>query len=83
MSIEQHQARIKELEDQAERDEADISRRSAEFRAQYLPVTLESVRAAIPADAALIEFASYRPYNAKTTRYFSHSARCWEMCGGC
>jgi CHAT domain-containing protein len=68
MSIEQHQARIKELEDQAERDEADISRQNDEFRAQYLPVTLESVRAAIPADAALIEFASYRPYNAKATK---------------
>jgi CHAT domain-containing protein len=67
MSIEQHQARIKELEEQAERDEADISRGNDEFRAQYLPVTLESVRAAIPADAALIEFASYRPYNAKAT----------------
>jgi tetratricopeptide (TPR) repeat protein len=68
MTAEQHQARIKELEDQADKDEADISRRSSEFRAQYLPVTLEAVRAAIPPDSALIEFASYRPFNAKATK---------------
>jgi CHAT domain-containing protein/Tfp pilus assembly protein PilF len=65
MSSERHQARIKELEDQAEKDAANISRRSDEFRALFAPVTLEAVRAAIPLDSALIEFASYRPFNAK------------------
>src|SRR6266540_4261598 len=39
MTAEQYQARIKDLEDQADKDEADISRRSDEFRAQSLPVT--------------------------------------------
>jgi CHAT domain-containing protein/Tfp pilus assembly protein PilF len=68
MTIEQHRDRIKALEDQAEKDETDISRRSSEFRAQYLPVTMEAVRAAIPPDSALIEFASYRPFNAKATK---------------
>jgi hypothetical protein len=68
MTAEQYQARIKELEEQAERDGADISRRSSEFRAQYLPVTLEGVRAAIPADVALIEFTSYRPFNARAAK---------------
>src|SRR6266508_275806 len=68
MTAEQHQARIKELEDQADKDEADISRRSSEFRAQFLPVTLEAVRAAIPPDSALIEFASYRPFNVKAIK---------------
>jgi CHAT domain-containing protein/Tfp pilus assembly protein PilF len=68
MTIEQHRDRIKELEDQADKYEADISRRSSEFRAQSLPVTLEAVRAAIPSDSALIEFASYRPFNAKATK---------------
>jgi CHAT domain-containing protein/Tfp pilus assembly protein PilF len=58
---------IKELEDQAERYETDISRRSSEFRAQSLHITLEAVQAAIPTDAALIEFASYRPFKAKAT----------------
>jgi CHAT domain-containing protein/Tfp pilus assembly protein PilF len=65
MTAEQHRDLIKELEDQAEKDEAEISRSSDEFRVQYLPVTLEAVRAAIPPDSALIEFASYRPFNAK------------------
>jgi CHAT domain-containing protein/Tfp pilus assembly protein PilF len=64
MTIEQHRDRIKALEDRADKDAADISRRSNEFRAQYLPVTMEAVRAAIPSDSALIEFASYRPFNA-------------------
>ncbi len=67
MTAEQHRDMIKELEDQADKDEADISRRSDEFRVQSLPVTLEAVRAAIPPDSALIEFASYRPFNAKAT----------------
>src|SRR5262245_41728046 len=68
MTVEQHKARIKELEDQADKDEADISLRSGEYRAQSLPVTLEAVRAAIPPDSALIEFASYRPFNAKAIK---------------
>jgi CHAT domain-containing protein/Tfp pilus assembly protein PilF len=66
--LEQHRSRIKTLEDQAEQYEADISHRSNEFRAQSLPITLASVRAAIPADAALIEFASYRPLKAKAIK---------------
>jgi CHAT domain-containing protein/tetratricopeptide (TPR) repeat protein len=68
MTAEQHRDQIKTLEDQAEKDAADISRRSDEFRTQFLPVTLEAVRAAIPPDSALIEFASYRPFNAKATK---------------
>src|SRR5262249_5771065 len=44
------------------------SLRSAEFRAQSLPVALAAVQSAIPADAALIEFASYRPFNAKAIK---------------
>jgi CHAT domain-containing protein/Tfp pilus assembly protein PilF len=68
MTIEQHRDRIKALEEQADKDEADISRKSDEFRAQSLPVTLEAVRAAIPPDSALIEFASYHPFNAKARK---------------
>jgi len=67
MTADQYQARVKSLEDQAEKDEAQISRQSAEFRVQSLPVTLADVQAAIPADAALIEFAAYHPFNAKVT----------------
>jgi CHAT domain-containing protein/tetratricopeptide (TPR) repeat protein len=69
ITSEQYQARIKELEDQADKDEADISHRSDEFRAQSLPVTLEAAQAVIPHDSALIEFASYRPFNARAATY--------------
>jgi len=53
------------LEEEKERLEAEISARSAEFRAQSQPVTLASVQAAIPRNAALVEFAVYRPYDPK------------------
>jgi CHAT domain-containing protein/Tfp pilus assembly protein PilF len=69
MTVEQHQARIKELEDQAQKDEADISRSSKEYLAQSLPVTLEAVREAIPGDSALIEFSTYHPFNAQAINY--------------
>ena len=68
MTAEQYRDRIKTLEDQAEGLEAEISRRSGEFRARSLPVTLAAVQAAIPHDAALIEFASYRPFNPRAAK---------------
>jgi CHAT domain-containing protein len=43
----------------------EIGRHSPEFRARAMPVTIESVQQAIPAEAALVEFATYRPFNAK------------------
>lgn len=64
----EHRARIKALEEKRELLEDQISRRSAEFRAQTQPITLEAVQAAIPNGAALIEFASYRPFNARFTK---------------
>jgi CHAT domain-containing protein len=60
--------RIKDLETEKERLEAELSERSAEFRAQNQPVTLEAVQAALPADAALLEFAIYRPFDPKAER---------------
>jgi len=48
-----------------ERLEGEIGRRSVAFRAQVLPVTLETVREQIPADAALIEFFEYLPFDPK------------------
>jgi CHAT domain-containing protein len=68
MTAEQYRDQIKTLEDRAEGLEADVSRRSREFHAPSLPVTLEAVQAAIPDDAALIEFASYRPFNPKAAK---------------
>ena len=51
-----------------ERLEAELSAHSAEFRAQAQPVTLEAVQAAIPDDAALPEFALFRPFDPSAER---------------
>lgn len=58
-------ADIRRLEEEVERLEAEVSARSAEFRAQAQPVTVNAVQAAIPRDAALIEFVSFRPFDPK------------------
>jgi len=62
---EQRTAQAARLTTESENLQAEISRRSAEFRAQTQPVTLEAVQQALPADAALVELFSYRPFNAK------------------
>lgn len=54
-------AAIAQLEDQ-------VSRRSAEFRALSQSVTLDAVWRALPAGAALIEIASYQPFNSKASK---------------
>jgi CHAT domain-containing protein len=57
-----------DLETQRERLEATLSDRSGEFRAAIQPVTLESVQAAIPGDAVLLEFAVFRPFDPEAER---------------
>jgi CHAT domain-containing protein/Tfp pilus assembly protein PilF len=64
----EHQKRIRDLEDQKEKLEDRISRRSGEFRAQSQPITLEAVQAAIPADTALVEFVAFQPFNPKVAK---------------
>jgi len=57
----------KQLDDlERDRDalEGRMAARSAQFRADRKPVSVEAVRAAIPADAALIEFVAYAPFHA-------------------
>ncbi|HEY6806326.1 MAG TPA: CHAT domain-containing tetratricopeptide repeat protein [Pyrinomonadaceae bacterium] len=53
--------RIEQVSEQREQLEADVSRHSAEFRAQSFPVTLDAIKAALPDKAALIEFVLYHP----------------------
>lgn len=67
MSNYQYQSLIVMLKDRIGKIEAEIGSRSAEFHALSQPITIEAVRAAIPSDAALIEFAIYRPLNVKVT----------------
>lgn len=57
----------KRLKDSIDQLEAKVSERSAEFRTQARPITLKDVREAIPADAALVEFVVYRPYDVRST----------------
>jgi len=68
LSPAEHQARVKRADEDVESLSAEVSRRSAVFRLQSLPVTLETVRASIPSDAALVEIVSYPELNlgAKT-----------------
>jgi CHAT domain-containing protein len=61
-------APLKQLEEKVEKLEAELSRRSAEFRAQAQPVTLAAVQAALPADTILIEFAVYTPWGLRTEK---------------
>jgi CHAT domain-containing protein len=56
----------KQLDDlETDRDalEGRITARSAQFRADSQPVSLAAVRAAIPADAALVEYIAYEPFH--------------------
>jgi CHAT domain-containing protein len=54
---------IAELEAEKERLEIELGALSGELRAQVQPVTLEAVQAALPEEAALLEFAIYRPFD--------------------
>jgi len=65
MPSEEYRSQISTLEGEREKLEAEISRRSAGFYEGSQPVTLATVRAAIPGDAALIEFAAYRPVDLR------------------
>jgi CHAT domain-containing protein/tetratricopeptide (TPR) repeat protein len=60
-----HRETVARLEAERERLQAAVSTRSAQFRAQSQPVTLEGVQAAIPPQAALVEMVSYRAFNEK------------------
>jgi CHAT domain-containing protein len=62
LTLEQYQALVTKLERQRQALEAKISARSAKFRVQAQPVTLKQVQNAIPAGAALVELAAYRPF---------------------
>lgn len=64
----QRQKEINNLEEKEESLEAEISGLVGEFRAQSHPVTIASVQSLIPTDAALIEFISYQPFNAKSQK---------------
>jgi CHAT domain-containing protein len=65
LSAAEQKAEVKSLEGHREDLEEEISRRSAGFFQSSRPVTLDAIQAVIPENAALIEFAVYRPFDAK------------------
>ena len=68
-SSEHYQARLKTLTEQADQAEARVSARSTKFKVQTQPITIDAVQSALPKDGVLVEFASYRPFNAKAQRF--------------
>jgi CHAT domain-containing protein/Tfp pilus assembly protein PilF len=65
---ETYRAQIRQLEEEVEELEAELSSRSLEFRAQAQPVTLSAIQAVLPAGSALIEFAVYTPQEFRTEK---------------
>ena len=57
--------KLEKLTEDTDKLEADVSARSAQFRSQTQPISLRAVQAAIPQNAALIEFARYDPQGAQ------------------
>ena len=56
---------LKALKEEAEKLEDKISRRSKTWRNQFEKVTLERVQQSIPAEAVLVEFVKYYPFDRK------------------
>lgn len=61
-----YQLRLKQLEDQFEKIEAEVGAHSEGFRDSSRLVTLEDLKAAIPDQATLIEIARYSPVSVTT-----------------
>ncbi|HKV95325.1 MAG TPA: CHAT domain-containing tetratricopeptide repeat protein [Candidatus Angelobacter sp.] len=64
-SLSEHLQQIKTLTEQRDALESEIGKRSAGYYQSSAGVTLNAVQAAIPADAALVEYAVYQPYDPK------------------
>src|SRR5262249_3811269 len=59
---------LKALDDERQKLEEQLSRRSAEFSAEQQLVSLDKVAQAIPPGAALLEIYRYDPYKPKARR---------------
>jgi len=63
LTNEEYDARQQEMLSERDKIEAEISRRTLGSYEPSKPVTLAEVQTAVPDDAALIEYAVYRPYD--------------------
>jgi CHAT domain-containing protein len=59
---------VSQIESRREQLEATLSQRSAEFRVQIQPVTLEAVQSVMPGDAVLLEYTVFRPFDPEAER---------------
>jgi CHAT domain-containing protein len=62
-----YESQLHALEQKREQLEADISQRSNGYFEPEKDVTLEAVESAIPENAALVEYATYKPYFPRAT----------------
>ncbi|QEQ00851.1 CHAT domain-containing protein [Thermosynechococcus sp. CL-1] len=62
-------SQISQLEQRANQLEAQLVSQNVSFRLDVTPVTLSAVQQAIPANAVLLEFIQYVPYNPKANRW--------------
>jgi tetratricopeptide (TPR) repeat protein len=69
LSTKDYRARLESLELRRQGLEAEINRRDASREASARLVTVERVQVALPADAALLEIARYRPVDPKVVGY--------------
>ena len=63
---EAYRKQLDDLEHDRDALEGRMAARSGQFRADQQPVSLEAVRGAIPANAALVEFIAYAPFHPAT-----------------
>jgi CHAT domain-containing protein/lipopolysaccharide biosynthesis regulator YciM len=65
LSPREYRQSIDQLSNQQDQLEAQMSKRSSEFRRQVTPATEANVRAALPTDAVLVEWFRYRPFDPR------------------
>ncbi len=61
-------AQVAQLTQELEQLQRTLSERSREYRVQTQPVTLEAVQQALPARAALVDFARFEPFDEQAQR---------------
>jgi CHAT domain-containing protein len=66
LPLSEHQERIAQLNERRDRLEDELNRRSIGYFERGDAVTLAAVKAAIPANAVLVEFVVYQPFDPKT-----------------
>ena len=68
-SAAEHDKQIETLEEQRENIEREVSKRSAGAYQQTQPVTVTQIQAVLPSNAALLEYAVYRPISPKAYEF--------------